>query len=72
MTPLLEHTVAQVANVDFRPKNQNNTDLTCGDKNHQNLIFKVNFQSQKSSEFFSNFFIEEYQFRNIFFVIDIF
>ena len=37
----------------------------------QNLTFKVNFLCQKSSESFSTFFIEEYQFRSTFFVIDI-
>ena len=34
--------------------------------------FKVNFLCQKSFESFSPFFIEEYQFRSTFFVIDIF
>ena len=43
-----------------------------GVKKCQNLTFKVNFLRQKSSESFSIFFIEEYQFRSAFFVIDIF
>ena len=37
-----------------------------------NLTFKVNFQSQKAPKSFSFFFIEEYQFKSTFFVIDIF
>ena len=36
------------------------------------LTFKVNFVCQKLSESFNFFFIEEYQFRGIFVVIDIF
>ena len=36
------------------------------------LTFKVNFLCQKLSESFSIFFVEEYQFRSTFFVIDIF
>jgi len=41
-------------------------------KKCQNLTFKVNFLCQKLSELFSIVFIEEYQFRSTFFVIDIF
>ena len=37
-------------------------------KKCQNLTFKVNFLCQKSSQSFSFFFIEEYQFRRFFFV----
>ena len=38
----------------------------------QFLTFKVNFLCQKLSESFQIFFIEEYHFRGMFFVIDIF
>ena len=47
--------------------------LMGGVKKSQNLTFKVNFLCQKLSESFSIFlFIEEYQFRSTFFVIDFF
>ena len=49
--------------------------ITSPIKNFNNcriLTFKVNFLCQKLSESFNFFFIEEYQFRSTFFVIDIF
>ena len=57
MTSLLQHTVAQPTKWRFSPKNLSQLvifviRLACtwvwGDKNHQNLIFKVNFLCQKS------------------------
>ena len=57
MTSLLPHTVAQPIKWKFLPKNSSQLVIfviglaftwVWGDKNHQNLIFKVNFLCQKS------------------------
>ena len=65
----------------FLPKNQHTQRLLLNlvngvvskvPKCNKNLTFKVIFLCQKLSESFSFFFIEEYQFRSTFLVIDIF
>ena len=54
-------------------ENWTNGDVSKSAKSPNLLTFKVNFLYQKLSESFSIFFfIEEYQFRSTFFVIDIF
>ena len=64
----------------FLPKNQYaqrkllNFENWCNEEVSKSvkMTFKFIFLSQKPSEIFSVFFIEEYQFRRIFFVTDIF
>ena len=82
MTTLLTHTVAHSTKPSFMPRTNNQPPkkflslaLSCAKvvKNGKILTFKVNFLCQKLSESFSIFFfIEEYQFRGTFSVIDIF
>ena len=74
--------LSNFAEQDFLPKNQhtqrklfNFENWVNGEVSNsaKNLTFKVNFLCQKLSESFSIFFfIEEYQYRSTFFVIDIF
>ena len=67
--PKNQHTQRKLLNFE----NRVNGEMSKSVKNCQNFTFKVNFLCQKLSESFSIFFfIEEYQFRSIFFVIDIF
>ena len=67
--PNNQHTQRKLLNFE----NWVNGEVSKVPKFDQNLTFKVNFLFQKLSESFSIFFfIEEYQFKSTFFVIDIF